>query len=64
MTTRCCAKSNIANLAFKGDVANRVCLSCGEHWYGADGAVIRYTRKEWDAFMETAYENPAQGSLI
>lgn len=44
----CCPKSNIANLTFKTNIDNRVCLSCGAHWY--DGK--RYTRKEWDLMME------------
>jgi len=61
MSQPCCARSNIANLAFKGDAVNRVCLSCGEHWYGAEGLVIRYTRKEWDALMDS---NPIKKTVV
>lgn len=46
----CCAKSNVANLTFGNNPENRLCLSCGEHWYDSR----RYSRKDWDALMEAA----------
>lgn len=50
----CCPKENVANLAFHDTAVNKVCLSCGEHWYGTPADTVRYQRKQWDALMEAA----------
>lgn len=53
MTKPCCAKPSIANHdhKFGGATVNRVCLHCYKHWYGPVGAVIEYTKAEWDEYM-------------
>lgn len=30
---------------------NRVCTHCWTHWFGPPDAVNRYTKKEWDEFI-------------
>ena len=35
---------------------NRMCLTCGKHWYGPEGQVKEYTRKEWDSWINSAAE--------
>ena len=36
-------------------IVNRVCLTCGVHWYGDAGvAVFEIPRRVWDAWMECA----------
>jgi len=36
---------------------NDMCLSCGTHWYGdADIGVQQYTRRQWDALIDAAWE--------
>jgi hypothetical protein len=46
----CCAKPSL-NRMLKLPEVNTVCLSCGAHWYGTEGVVKRYTRQEWDAYV-------------
>ena len=31
---------------------NRVCSRCWTHWFGPVDAVRRYTREEWDEWIE------------
>lgn len=31
--------------------ANRMCLKCGQHWYGPIDAIKEYTRAEWDDYV-------------
>ena len=47
-----CKKPAIVSMG-QGSFTNSMCSSCGYHWYG-HGEVKEYTRKEWDALMETA----------
>lgn len=42
------------NLTF--EVTNRHCSSCRMHWYGINGEIKKYTSKEWDAWLETAFD--------
>jgi len=35
----------------KVQTANRMCLKCGQHWYGPMDAIKEYTRSEWDAWV-------------
>lgn len=58
MTTESCdcKKQNIVDMSFRQDRemwTNRMCLTCGEHWYGKGASVKRYTRKEWDDLMDS-----------
>lgn len=46
----CCAKPSL-NRMLKLPEVNTVCLSCGTHWYGTKGAVKRYIRQEWEAYV-------------
>jgi hypothetical protein len=40
---------------------NRLCSSCYTHWYGHPDNLKRYTRQEWDALINTAFdEEPAR----
>jgi hypothetical protein len=62
----CCNKQRIQALSHKRAVigddghyqdlphVNKICLSCGSHWYGLPDDVKFYTRKEWDAWIESA----------
>lgn len=57
----CCAKPSIAVMDHTRHSPddwwtgvrkiNRCCTRCWTHWYGEAGAVLRYTRKEWDAYV-------------
>ena len=68
----CCAKPSIANMDHKTglfsdvggirSVTNRMCLHCGKHWYGEEPAQ-EYTRKEWDALINTAFDDVAKPAL-
>ena len=58
---QCCAKPSL-NRMLKLPEVNTVCLSCGAHWYGTEGAVKRYTRQEWDAYVNG--ELPVQRKRI
>ena len=41
----------------QGDrLVNRICLNCKEHWHGSNDDVTRYTRREWDAWLEEVTE--------
>ena len=33
---------------------NRVCTRCWAHWFGAPGKVKRFTKAEWDEWVEAA----------
>ncbi len=35
----------------KVQTANRMCLKCGQHWYGPMDAIKEYTRAQWDAWV-------------
>lgn len=35
-------------------MVNRICTKCYQHWAGPEGAVIEYTRSEWDALIADA----------
>jgi len=35
-----------------------MCASCGHHWYG-HGDMKEYTRKEWDAWVCSAFDGVA-----
>jgi hypothetical protein len=30
---------------------NRLCLNCLTHWYGPPDALVTYSRREWDAYV-------------
>ena len=62
--TNCaCKRPNVANLdhsrgygAESHQMVNRICLTCGTHWYGNAGvAVFVMPRAVWDGWMETAF---------
>jgi hypothetical protein len=36
---------------------NRMCLTCGQHRYGPQGAETEYTRAQWDAWIATALDD-------
>lgn len=60
----CCKKPAIENMDYfnhsPGDWhnpdprVNRVCTKCFAHWFGTPDSVRQFTRKEWDAELETA----------
>lgn len=56
MSETCCEKKVIVNLAFHGGRVNKICTKCGTHWYGTEKIVNRYTKSEWDAWMNSADE--------
>ena len=50
----CCDKPNTASHDYevRGETTiNRMCLHCGKHWHGKEGAVREFSRKEWDDFV-------------
>lgn len=59
-----CKRPAVANMDHaKGEkpgelvqMVNRMCMSCGVHWYGPEGAVTEYTRPQWDAWIATAFD--------
>lgn len=41
-------------------VINRMCLTCGTHWYGdAEAAVFEIPAKTWDSWMEQPWRAAA-----
>ena len=59
----CCTRPSIANMdhvkGFEPDrqaTTNRMCLKCGRHWYGPEGAAREYTRAQWDAWVTGALQ--------
>ena len=40
---------------------NRICLKCYKHWFGVEGDVREFTRKEWDDYVSGAFA--AQGEM-
>ncbi len=62
----CCARPSIQPMDYKFPIfanpdeqvtkINRICLRCFAHWFGVDGDVKQYTRKEWDELMEHAFD--------
>jgi hypothetical protein len=67
MSEPCCSRPSIAKMDYKWPVfdapekqvmkVNRVCLHCFAHWFGVEPDVKQYTRKEWDAMMEEAFND-------
>ena len=57
VTPACCAHPSVTNMDHRrgmdGDpMVNRMCLRCGQHWYGNDGvSVVEFTRAAWDRWM-------------
>jgi hypothetical protein len=51
----CCPNPNIKTMTDRA-IINRMCLTCGVHWYGQPDDLMRYSRKEWDAWMNTAFD--------
>ena len=62
----CCARPSIATMdhakGYTSDsggvvqMTSRMCLSCGRHWYGPADAVREYTRAEWEAWINSAFD--------
>jgi len=64
-----CKRPAIANMDHKqGDAfdvrptVNRMCITCGAHWYGPVGDVKEYTRAEWDAWIATAFDDEPEAA--
>lgn len=60
-----CRRPAIANMDHKvgsssidcSPMVNRMCLTCGTHWYGDSGqAVFEMPQRVWDRWMNTALE--------
>lgn len=56
VTPQCCKRPAVATMDhFRGNgepMVNRMCLHCGQHWYGNAGtAVVEFTRSAWDRWM-------------
>lgn len=61
----CCKRQSIASMDYKKSgprgwnfpvpVINHMCMHCGQHWYGEEGAVKEYTKAQWDAWIATAF---------
>lgn len=58
----CCDKPNINHMQ-AGATVNAVCIACGVHWYGPAKEVRRFTRKEWDAFLESGTSSDDSGAM-
>lgn len=64
MKYECCHHPAIQTMDYKYPVfaefseqvtkINRICLRCYTHWFGVEGDVKQFTRKEWDAMIEGA----------
>lgn len=61
-----CTHNNVANLDHRKGyppdtvlMVNRICLSCGAHWYSQEGSAKEYTRAEWDAYVNAAFDEVA-----
>jgi hypothetical protein len=39
---------------------NRICTRCHTHWYGHPDNLKKYTNKEWDLLMNSAFDEPAK----
>lgn len=57
-TDPCCPRPAVATMdhikGYTGEerrMVNRCCTRCYTHWYGPEGAVRRYSRAEWDAWV-------------
>jgi len=68
MDLNCCNKPAQTNLAeFKyvinGETGryeseecwNRICTNCYAHWYGNPDSLKKYTRKEWDDYVNNSF---------
>ena len=42
---------------------NRICTRCHTHWYGAPDNLKKYSSKEWDVIMNTAFKEPAKVTI-
>lgn len=60
VTPPCCPRPSVAIMdhvvGWREDarpMVNRMCLRCGTHWYGNEGAsVVEMPRKVWDRWMD------------
>lgn len=59
-----CANPSVATMdhikGFREDaenIINRCCTKCSTHWYGKLGDVKKYTKNEWDKWIESAFDN-------
>ncbi len=60
----CCASQNLIRMLALPDV-NDMCRNCGTHWFGREGAEIRYSRAEWDRLLsEPLLPCPFCGSTV
>jgi hypothetical protein len=61
----CCKRQQIERMdhvtSAEGRV-HRVCTRCWTHWYGQLGAVTKYSRKQWDAFLEECQQRDREES--
>jgi hypothetical protein len=67
---KCCKRQQIAvmdHYRYEGERwesktahVNRCCLTCFAHWAGPVGEVQAFTSKEWDAYLEAAYQRDRQ----
>jgi len=53
---KCCDKPSIVNMDYRKDslkMVNRCCTNhqCHAHWFGPLGEIKKYTKKQWDAWM-------------
>ena len=63
----CCNKPDVATLHdFIHEIENgkyitvpcinKVCIKCFTHWYGKSDSIKRYSKKEWDYYIEEGYK--------
>ena len=60
VTPPCCSNPSIASMDHRlgitngsvRPIINRMCLNCGEHWYGdAETSVVQMPRRVWDRWV-------------
>jgi hypothetical protein len=61
----CCDRPRVVTMDYDMEIAskngsfvsarrlNRVCTRCWVHWFGVPGKVKRYTKAEWDKWMNS-----------
>lgn len=38
-------------------ITSRMCLNCGKHWYGEVGKEREYSKREWDVWINSAFDD-------
>ena len=71
----CCIKPSQTNMheiqynfvenSYKPTICwNRICLTCYTHWYGSPNNLKKYTKKEWDNYINASFDTYNQERMF